>query len=128
MKSIHKNAIVGDGRNLLSRLFLTLLIMLVGQSAFAQSKQVTGVVKDATGITVIGASVVEKGTTNGTITDFDGNFTLTVAENAVLEISYVGFATQEIPVSGKTSFVITLSEDAEMLEEKKADNKNEENE
>ena len=117
MKSIHKNAIAGGSRNLLSRLLLTLFIMLVGQSAFAQSKQVTGVVKDATGETVIGASVVEKGTTNGTITDFDGNFTLTVPENAILEISYVGFATQEIPVAGKSSFVVTLREDTEMLEE-----------
>ena len=98
-------------------MLLMLVFLMSGQLLFAQSKQVTGVVKDAAGETVIGASVVEKGTTNGTITDFDGNFTLTVAQNAVLEISYVGFATQEIPVAGKTNFVVVLKEDAEMLEE-----------
>ena len=77
----------------------------------------TGVVKDATGETVIGASVVEKGTTNGVITDFDGVFKLTVSENAVLQISYIGYQTQEVKVAGKTTLDITLREDTEMLEE-----------
>lgn len=86
-------------------------------NAWAQTKQVSGVVIDGTGETVIGASVLEKGTTNGTITDLDGKFILTVGENAVLQISYVGYTTQEIPVQGKTSFNITLKEDSEMLEE-----------
>lgn len=93
------------------------IFMLIGQSLWAQSKQVTGVVKDASGETVIGASVVEKGTTNGTITDFDGNFKLTVGDKSILQISFVGYTTQDVPVAGKTSFVITLKEDAEMLEE-----------
>lgn len=104
-----------------SRQFLcwlpVVIFMLTGQSLWAQSKQVTGVVKDASGETVIGASVVEKGTTNGTITDFDGNFKLTVSDKSVLQISFVGYTTQDVPVTGKTSFVITLKEDAEMLEE-----------
>ncbi|WP_288179923.1 carboxypeptidase-like regulatory domain-containing protein, partial [Bacteroides sp. CAG:633] len=86
-------------------------------NAWAQTKQVSGVVTDGTGETVIGASVLEKGTTNGTITDLDGKFILTVNENAVLQISYVGYTTQEVPVKGKTSFNITLKEDSEMLEE-----------
>lgn len=98
--------------------WLSIFLMFFAiQMAFAQTKQVKGVVKDAAGETVIGASIVEKGTTNGTITDFDGNFVLNVANNAILQVSYVGFATQEIPVVGKTSFVIILKEDTEMLEE-----------
>ena len=101
-----------------SRLLLMLALLLTGQTLFAQSKQVTGVVKDATGETVIGASVLEKGTTNGVITDLDGNFKLTVSKNnAILQISYVGYQTQEVNVSGKTSIIVTLKEDSEMLEE-----------
>ena len=97
-------------------MLLTFVFLLLGQMAFAQ-KEVKGVVKDPTGETVIGASILEKGTTNGTITDFDGNFVLTVSDNAVLQISYIGFQTQEINVKGKTSFVVTLKEDSEVLDE-----------
>ena len=99
------------------RLLVRWLAVFCGTSVFAQTKQVTGVVKDATGETVIGASVVEKGTTNGVITDFDGVFKLTVSENAVLQISYIGYQTQEVKVAGKTTLDITLREDTEMLEE-----------
>lgn len=99
------------------RMLLILALSLIGTSVFAQTKQVTGVVKDATGETVIGASVVEKGTTNGVITDFDGVFKLTVSENAVLQISYIGYQTQEVKVAEKTTLDITLREDTEMLEE-----------
>ncbi len=103
---------------MLLRWLPALLLMFAAQCAFAQSKTVTGVVIDTTGETVIGASIVEKGTTNGTITDFDGNFTLTVSdENAVLQISYIGYTTQEISLTGKTSINVTLLEDSEMLEE-----------
>lgn len=101
----------------LQRLLPIIILLLAGMNAWAQTKQVSGVVTDGTGETVIGASVLEKGTTNGTITDLDGKFILTVNENAVLQISYVGFSTQEVPVKGKTSFNITLKEDSEMLEE-----------
>lgn len=101
----------------LQRLLPIIILLLAGMNAWAQTKQVSGVVIDGTGETVIGASVLEKGTTNGTITDLDGKFILTVGENAVLQISYVGYTTQEIPVQGKTSFNITLKEDSEMLEE-----------
>lgn len=99
------------------RLLPIIILLLAGMNAWAQTKQVSGVVTDGTGETVIGASVLEKGTTNGTITDLDGKFILTVNENAVLQISYVGYTTQEVPVKGKTSFNITLKEDSEMLEE-----------
>lgn len=102
----------------LQRLLPIIILLLAGMNAWAQTtKQVSGVVTDGTGETVIGASVLEKGTTNGTITDLDGRFILTVSENAVLQISYVGYTTQEVPVQGKTTFSITLKEDSEMLEE-----------
>lgn len=98
-------------------LLLTLAFLLTGQLLFAQGKQISGVVNDAFG-PVIGASVLEKGTSNGVITDLDGNFKLTVSnDNAVLLVSYVGYKTQEIPVAGKTSFSIMMKEDSEMLEE-----------
>ncbi|MCD8182615.1 MAG: SusC/RagA family TonB-linked outer membrane protein [Bacteroides sp.] len=78
---------------------------------------VKGVVNDAMG-PVIGASVVEKeNTSNGTITDIDGNFSLKVSSNATLVVSFIGYKTQEVPVNGKTSFTINLAEDTEMLDE-----------
>ncbi len=77
---------------------------------------VKGVVNDALG-PVIGASVVEKGTTNGVITGIDGDFTLTVPSNATLVVSFVGYKTQEIAVEGKKTLSINLVEDNEMLEE-----------
>lgn len=61
-------------------------------------KQIKGKVVDATGETVIGANVLEKGTTNGVITDFDGNFVLNVSPGATLEISYIGYVTQTIKI------------------------------
>lgn len=84
--------------------------------AFAQ-KAISGKVLDNLNEPIIGASVLEKGTTNGTITDIDGNFNLTVSDNAVLAISYIGYASQEIAVSGRTDFKIILKEDSEQLDE-----------
>lgn len=81
------------------------------------SKTITGVVKDAAGEPIIGANVVVKGTTNGTVTDLDGNFSLQCPSNAVLVVTYVGFSEQEIPVSGKNEIVITLREDSQNLDE-----------
>lgn len=100
-------------------MLLMLAFLTVGQILFAQSKQVTGVVKDATGETVIGASVLEKGTSNnGTITDFDGNFKLNIGNpKAVLVISFVGYQTQEVGLNGKNSITVILKEDSEILEE-----------
>ena len=82
-----------------------------------QTKKVTGTIVDPTGATIIGANVVEKGTTNGTITDFDGKFSLDVAKGATLVVSYIGYANQEIPTAGKTDFKIVMKEDSELLEE-----------
>ena len=84
-----------------------------------QQVNLRGTVKDANGEPIIGANVLEKGTTNGIITDFDGNFTLSVSKNATLVISYIGYKTIEIPASqakgGKLDIVLT--EDSEALEE-----------
>ena len=80
------------------------------------TKKITGSVVDAMG-PVIGASVVEKGTTNGTVTDFDGNFTLNVNPNATIVISFIGFETQEIKVGNKDNFQITMKDDNAVLEE-----------
>ncbi len=78
---------------------------------------VTGMVKDADGLPLPGASVVEKGTTNGTQTDFDGNYTINVSSNAVLNISYIGYSTQEVAVAGRSVVNVTLQEDTSALEE-----------
>ena len=96
---------------------LLFLLCLIPIWAFAQNITVKGTVKDGAGETIIGASVVEKGTTNGTITDFDGNFTLNIPSNSTLQISFVGYKTQEIAVSGKTTINVTLSEDTQMLDD-----------
>lgn len=82
-----------------------------------QRKRITGKVSDNSGIPVIGANVVEKGTTNGTITDVNGNFSLDVNNEAVLLISYIGYNTQEISVVGKSTLNLTLTEDSQSLEE-----------
>ena len=82
-----------------------------------QDGKVTGTVVDSFG-PVIGASVIIKGTTNGNITDMDGNFTLEgLKEGDVIEISYVGYATQEIPYTGQATINVTMKEDSEQLEE-----------
>ena len=84
----------------------------------AQIKVVKGVVLDTQGEPVIGASVVVKGVPNGVITDFDGEFSIqNIPDDATIQISFVGYKTQDILVKGKNYFNITLQEDAEMLEE-----------
>ena len=80
-----------------------------------QKQTISGMVKDSNGEPIIGASVLEKGTTNGTITDLDGNFTLSVSSNAVLQISYIGYKTLEIKAS--PNMKVTLHEDTETLDE-----------
>jgi len=102
----------------LQRLFFLALLSIIAIGAYAQGKTVSGTVLDKSGESVIGASVVVKGTTNGTITDFDGKFTLSnVPNNASLEISFVGYKTQVIPVQGKNTFNVTMVEDTEVLDE-----------
>jgi len=80
-------------------------------------KKIMGTVKDSHGETIIGANVVEKGTTNGTITDLDGKFTLYVNEGSTLIISFIGYTEQEIAIKRKTSFSIIMTEDVKLLDE-----------
>ena len=100
------------------RAFLLSLLAVISLSVSAQNVTVKGTVTDKTGETVIGASVVQKGnTSNGTITDIDGNFSLSVPSNATLVISYVGMTTQEIAVKGQKTINVVLADDAQALEE-----------
>lgn len=83
-----------------------------------QDLSVTGTILDSNNQPLPGASIVEKGTSNGTQSDFDGNFEIQVTdENAVLVVSYVGFSTQEIPLAGQTTIDVSLQEDAAKLDE-----------
>lgn len=99
------------------RMMVCLIGMLLPMCMFAQQITVQGVVKDQTGETVIGASVMEKGTTNGTITGIDGDFSLNMSPNGTLVVSFVGYKTQEVQVKGQKQLLVVLSEDAEMLDE-----------
>lgn len=87
------------------------------EATSTKDKKVTGKVIDAKGEPVIGATIMEKGTTNGTITDFDGNFTLNVSDNSMLEVSYVGYQAQSIKSIFGKNLAITLKEDTELLDE-----------
>ena len=102
--------------NKIFRLFLLAGLMLLSLGASAQSK-VTGKVTDSKGVEVIGATVFEAGTKNGTVTDFDGNFTLTVAPNATLHISFIGYKNADVELKGRTTVNVTLVEEDTSLEE-----------
>ena len=86
-------------------------------SVTQQKKIVTGTITDNTGEAVIGANVVEQGTTNGVISDIDGKFSLNVANNATLNISYIGYVAQQVSVAGKTTVDVILQDDTQALEE-----------
>ena len=118
MKNRKDQSILGRCASIGQRLFFFALLTVISIGMYAQGKTVSGTVVDKTGETVIGASVVVKGTTNGTITDFDGKFTLSnVPNDGTIEISFVGYKTQEISVAGKTNIQVTLEEDTEVLDE-----------
>ena len=93
------------------------VFMLISITCFGQSISVTGTITDEFGVPLPGATVVEKGTQNGTSTDFDGNYTIELTNpNAILEVSFIGYETQEIEVLGKTNINISLVSKAEMLD------------
>ena len=102
-----------------AKLMLCLCLLLAATTMFAQNLTVTGVVTEkATGYPAIGVSVLVKGTTNGTITSMDGDYTLSnVPKNATLVFSYVGMTTQEVPVNGQTVVNVLMNEDTQNLEE-----------
>lgn len=107
-----------NGNLKLMRSMFLLLFSLLSFSAMAQNITVKGNVKDGIGEAIIGASVLIKGTTNGTITDLDGNYSLSnVPSNGALEFSYVGMKKQEIKVNGKSIIDVTLMEDSQTLNE-----------
>jgi hypothetical protein len=82
-----------------------------------QKKRVTGKVTDKDGEAIIGANIMEKGTTNGTISELDGSFSLNIEPDAVLQITYIGYMGQDINTSGKTTFNIVLQEDTKLIDE-----------
>lgn len=95
-----------------------IVLLLLAQTIYAQEVSVKGTVISGTdNYPVIGASVIEKGTTNGIITDMDGNFTLSVAKGAVIQISYIGYVTQEIQADADKTVNIVLNEDSQNLSE-----------
>jgi len=113
-KQIKQRSLLG----LFPRLLLVVLFSAVASFAFAQNKTITGSVVDAKGEPIIGASVLVKGTSNGTITDLDGNFSLrNVSNNATLQVSYIGYIAHSVPVAGKTSVKVILEENSQVLEE-----------
>lgn len=114
MKRNQKKKPVCSGRILLILLCLGITLNLSARNPVI----ITGTVTDERGESVIGASILEKGTATGTITDVDGRFTLSVShEDAVILISYIGYVAQEIPLAGQNDLRITLRENAEMLDE-----------
>lgn len=106
-------------KNLRLRIAWLSFFLLFIQVALSAQTVVNGNVSDETGIPVIGANVLVKGTTVGVITDIDGNFIIQVQDikNSILQISFVGYAQQEIKINGRTNIKVVLSEDSEMLEE-----------
>ena len=103
---------------LVRKLIVGLLCICSTAATFAQTATVSGVVKDDTGEPVIGAGVLVKGTTLGTITDIDGHFSFRADDlNGVLVVSFVGMETQEIPMKGKGTFDIVLKSSNTLLEE-----------
>lgn len=101
----------------MKKTFLCFLCLLCTIGAIAQKRSITGIVVDMLGEPIIGASVVEVGTSNGTITDFDGNFSLSVSPDGKIKVTFVGYKSEEIAVKNKTTFTIKLKEDSEMLGE-----------
>lgn len=97
--------------------FFALVAVFITQGAFAQSKSITGTVTETTGEPMLGATIMVVGTTNGTSTDFNGSFSLTVNQGDKLEISYIGYVTKIVTVDAKSTYNIVLEEDSNILDE-----------
>ena len=125
MKSINKKRSMASHRKLhfqkvLSSMIVALALLFAGSAGAQETKTIKGMVRDVTGEPLIGASVIEKGTNNGVITDVDGNFTLTVPADATLSIAYMGYATREIHLAKRKKqgdLRVTLREDSQQLKE-----------
>ena len=98
-----------------------MIVLTVKSSSSPQAprktRKITGTVVDPDGLPIIGANVIEQGTTNGSITDLDGKFELIITENAILNISYIGFSDKQITVKEETSLQVTMTEDTQKLDE-----------
>lgn len=117
MEALNQHHINQHNKAMKHTLFTTALLFLLALPLSA-AVTVTGTVFDSNNEPVIGASVLEQGTTNGTVTDFDGQFILEVANaNATLVVSYVGMKTANVALAGKTSVRVILQEDAEVIDE-----------
>lgn len=125
MKSIKKKRSMASHRKLhfqkvLGSMIVALALLFAGSAGAQETKTIKGMVRDVTGEQLIGASVIEKGTNNGVITDVDGNFTLTVPADATLSIAYMGYATREIHLAKRKKqgdLRVTLREDSQQLKE-----------
>ena len=125
MKSIKKKRGMASHRKLhfqkvLGSMIVALALLFAGSAGAQETKTIKGMVRDVTGEPLIGASVIEKGTNNGVITDVDGNFTLTVPADATLSIAYMGYATREIHLAKRKKqgdLRVTLREDSQQLKE-----------
>ena len=98
------------------KLFLFMVMLALSAAAMAQDVSISGKVLDPASQPLIGASILVKGTTSGTVTDIDGNFSLSVPENATMEVSSIGYVTATFTVDGREYYEIVLEEDAELLE------------
>lgn len=107
---------MGKTKNFFRSVWL-LVMLCLSTSIIAQTVTLKGVVKDNTGEPIIGASIMVKGSSTGTITDIDGNFSLNASTNATLVVSYIGMEPQELTTKGKTEFNILLKEDSKNLDE-----------
>ena len=125
MKSMKKKRSMASHRKLhfqkvLGSMIVALALLFAGSAGAQETKTIKGMVRDVTGEPLIGASVIEKGTNNGVITDVDGNFTLTVPADATLSIAYMGYATREIHLAKRKKqgdLRVTLREDSQQLKE-----------
>ena len=107
-------------QKVLGSMIVALALLFAGSAGAQETKTIQGMVRDVTGEPLIGASVIEKGTNNGVITDVDGNFTLTVPADATLSIAYMGYATREIHLAKRKKqgdLRVTLREDSQQLKE-----------
>lgn len=96
---------------------LTLLLALVVQLTFAQQKTISGIVTDQSGLPLPGVNIIIKGTTSGTQTDFDGNYSINASVGDILSFTYVGLMSRELTVSNSNTMNVTMEEDAAMLDE-----------
>lgn len=104
-------------KQIVQKAFAVLWVNMLCLAAFAQERSITGTVVDEANEPIIGANITELGTTNGVITDFDGNFTLKVQADAKIQISFIGYIMQTVAVGNRTHFDIVLKEDTKTLDE-----------